>query len=102
MGEECIFSNRIFLHNILSHFTRFDFPQPVVEFILIYNQHNHHHHLRSCATRKKPPPWLSTMALECARRDSPGMTLPAPSSLPSSADPNTRASWSAWATRTAT
>ena len=36
------------------------------------------------------------------RRDSPVMTLPAPSSPPSSADPSTPESWSAWATKTAT
>merc|ERR1711942_264111 len=59
-------------------------------------------HSSECVTKKKPPPWSSIMDPECARRDSPVMTLPAPSSPPSSADPSTPESWLAWATKTAT
>merc|ERR1712142_1206048 len=53
-------------------------------------------------TTRNPPHWLSTMAPACARPASPVTTLPAPSSLPWSAGPNTPESWSVWATRTPT
>merc|ERR1711872_171780 len=57
---------------------------------------------RCVTTRMNLLRWLWTMDQECARPDSPVMTLPAPSSLPSSAARVTSASWSAWDRRTPT
>merc|ERR1711962_1083572 len=57
---------------------------------------------RCVTTRKNLLRWLWTMDQECARPVSPVMTLPAPSSLPSSAAHVTSASWSAWDRRTPT
>merc|ERR1712200_287803 len=51
---------------------------------------------RKCATTKRLLRWLCTMDPECARPASPVMTLPAPSSLPSSVAHVTLVSWSAW------
>merc|ERR1712136_355498 len=55
-----------------------------------------------CATTRKPLPWSLTMAPVWSSAASPEMTLPAPSSPPSSAVPVMSPSWSAWATRTPT
>merc|ERR1711931_438289 len=55
----------------------------------------------SCVTTMLPR-WWWTMAPVCARPGSPVTTPPAPSSLPSSAAPVIRASWSAWDKRTRT
>merc|ERR1712002_1229079 len=55
---------------------------------------------QSCVTTRNPLLWLSTMDPACARPVSPETTLLAPSSPPSSADPSTQESWSAWVTRT--
>merc|ERR1712243_183927 len=58
---------------------------------------------RKCATTMmRSLRLLSTMDPECARPASPVTTLPAPSSLPSSAARVTSASWSAWDRRTPT
>merc|ERR1711973_1176 len=52
-----------------------------------------------CVTRTLPL-LLLTMAPACARLDSPEMTLPEPSSPPSSVAPATREWWSVWDRRT--
>merc|ERR1712137_138851 len=68
--------------------------------LLFKSSTNPHFKPPKCATTTKSPlHWLSTMAPACARPASPVMTLLAPSSPPSSAGPNTPASWSAWATK---
>merc|ERR1711921_56295 len=65
--------------------------------LLFKSSTNPHFKPPKCATTTKSPlHWLSTMAPACARPGSPVMTLLAPSSPPSSAGPNTPASWSAW------
>merc|ERR1719159_1634122 len=55
-----------------------------------------------CATTRKPRRWSLTMARGWLRLASPGTTLPAPSSPPSSAVLAMSPSWSAWETRTPT
>merc|ERR1712212_689780 len=60
------------------------------------------HQQTPCATTRRQQLWSLTMAPVWSSVDSPEMTLPAPSSLPSLAALAMSQSWSVWATRTPT
>merc|ERR1712142_1459671 len=60
------------------------------------------HQQTPCATTRRQQLWSLTMAPVWSSVDSPEMTLPAPSSLPSLAVLAMSQSWSVWATKTPT